>query len=148
MNIFRLIGDLLHLISFLILIWKIKKTKSVTGKLFTLILIIFKGLSMKSQLVFLIVFCTRYIDLFLYWISLYNFCMKILYISATLYILYLFKMKHPISLTYDSVLDSINLYKFIFPPAAALTIVFHTGFTPFELLWSFSIWLEALAIIP
>ena len=38
MNIFRLIADLLHLISFFILIWKIKKTKSVTGNLFLIFL--------------------------------------------------------------------------------------------------------------
>ena len=103
---------------------------------------------MKSQLLFLIVFCTRYIDLFLYWVSLYNFSMKILYIGATVYILYLFKMKHPISLTYDPVQDNINLYKFILPPVLALTLLINTGFKPFELTWSFSIWLEALAIIP
>ena len=49
MNIFRLVADLLHLISFFILIWKIKKTKSVTGLLSNIFfLIYFLGLSMKS----------------------------------------------------------------------------------------------------
>lgn len=29
-----------------------------------------------------------------------------------------------------------------------MTLLFHSDFTPFDLSWSFSIWLEALAIIP
>jgi ER lumen protein retaining receptor len=32
--------------------------------------------------------------------------------------------------------------------AGCLTYFFNTGVIPFELSWSFSIWLEALAIIP
>ncbi len=32
--------------------------------------------------------------------------------------------------------------------AALLALLFHTRFTFFEMSWSFSIWLEAIAILP
>jgi len=32
--------------------------------------------------------------------------------------------------------------------AFVLTVCIHTEFRPFEFIWSFSIWLEALAILP
>lgn len=41
------------------------------------------------------VFLFRYIDLFLYWVSLYNFLMKIFFIGSTIYIIYLMRFKKP-----------------------------------------------------
>ena len=40
-----------------------------------------------------------------------------------------------------------NFYNYL-SAAIALTLILHTKFTTFEMIWSFSIWLEALAIIP
>lgn len=37
----------------------------------------------------------RYIDLFMYFISLYNTCMKVFFISSTAYIIYLMRFKKP-----------------------------------------------------
>lgn len=84
MNIFKFIADLLHLVSFIIIIYKLHKHRSC------------KGVSAKTQEIYLIVFCTRYLDLFMYYISFYNTTMKILFISVTLYILYLMKYQSPI----------------------------------------------------
>lgn len=83
MNIFRLIGDLLHLLSFFLLIQKILKKKSC------------QELSYRTQEIFLIVFCTRYLDLFMYFVSLYNTLMKVGYIGCTSYIIYLMRFKKP-----------------------------------------------------
>ena len=47
---------------------------------------------------YLVVFVTRYWDLFLYYVSLYKNNMKILYISATAYTIFLIKFKKPICL--------------------------------------------------
>jgi len=47
MNIFRLFGDLSHLASIFILVHKIQKSRSV------------RGISFKTQLIYLIVFLTR-----------------------------------------------------------------------------------------
>ncbi|XP_044534929.1 ER lumen protein-retaining receptor 2 [Gracilinanus agilis] len=65
MNIFRLTGDLSHLAAIIILLLKIWKTRSCAG------------ISGKSQLLFALVFTTRYLDLFTSFISLYNTSMKV-----------------------------------------------------------------------
>jgi len=85
MNIYRLIADLLHLLSFFIIIAKLLRTRSC------------KGVSCKTQEVYLVVFLTRYIDLFMYFISFYNTTMKILYIASTLFIIYLMRLRSPIN---------------------------------------------------
>ena len=78
---------------------------------------------------------------------------KILFLSATAYLIYLVKMKKPYCLGYDPKADNFNHYLFIYPPVLILTIIFHvttrsTSYYHFEYFWSFSIWLEAFAIIP
>lgn len=55
MNIFTFIGDLLHLASVLILLLKITSQSNC------------RGISLKTQLLYCVVFCTRYVDIF------YNF---------------------------------------------------------------------------
>lgn len=50
--------------------------------------------------------------------------------------------------SYDSNSDDFPHYKFIYPGALILAILIHTNLSAFELSWSFSIWAEALAIIP
>ena len=65
----RLLGDLLHLISFAVLGGKLWKSKRVDG------------VSLKTQELYLLVFCTRYLDLFIVHpfydsLTLYNTCMK------------------------------------------------------------------------
>lgn len=92
MNIFRFIADSLHLLSFIILISKIRNTRNCLG------------LSYRTQEIYLVVFLTRYWDLFLYFISLYNTTMKILYISSTLFIIFLMKIKKPYCLVRDCII--------------------------------------------
>lgn len=84
MNIVRLVADLLHLLSFIIIIAKLLRTRSC------------RGVSCKTQEVYLVVFCFRYLDLFMYFVSLYNTVMKILFIGATIFIIYLMRAKNPI----------------------------------------------------
>jgi hypothetical protein len=43
----------------------------------------------------MVVFLMRYWDIFLYWISLYNTTMKIIYLSATAYTIFLILKKKP-----------------------------------------------------
>ena len=50
---------------------------------------------------YLLVFLTRYIDLFLGWKSFYLFAMKIMFIALTAYTLYLMRIKKPYCLSYD-----------------------------------------------
>ena len=37
----------------------------------------------------------RYMDLFMYFISMYNTCMKVIFISATAFIIYMMRFKKP-----------------------------------------------------
>lgn len=85
MNIYRLVADCLHLLSFFIIIAKLLRTRSC------------KGVSCKTQEVYLVVFLMRYFDLFMYFISVYNTSMKVLFISATLLIIYLMRLRSPIN---------------------------------------------------
>ena len=58
-------------------------------------MILFIGLSCKTQEIYLLVFCMRYIDLFMYFISLYNTLMKVFFISSTAFIVYMMRYKKP-----------------------------------------------------
>lgn len=133
MNIFRLAGDLSHLFAIIILLVKIWKTRSCSG------------ISGKSQILFAVTYTTRYIDLFTSYISLYNTIMKIFFIGAsyaTLYLIY-FKFKA----TYDRNHDTFRI-EFLLGPAALLALIINNEFSFMEILWTYSIYLEAVAILP
>ena len=52
------------------------------------------GISFKTQALYVAVFVTRYLDLFLgEWVSLYNTLMKLFFIGSSGYILYLMKYR-------------------------------------------------------
>lgn len=71
MNLFRLVGDLSHLLAIIILLMKIWKTRSCAG------------ISGRSQLLFSIVYTARYLDLFTSFISVYNTVMKVIFLVAS-----------------------------------------------------------------
>lgn len=133
MNIFRLAGDLSHLLAIIILLVKIWKTRSCAG------------ISGKSQFLFALVYTTRYLDLLTNFVSLYNSVMKIVFIGtscATIYLMYL-----KFRATYDSNHDTFRI-ELLLLPVAALGLLVNHEFTVLEVLWSFSIFLEAVAILP
>lgn len=133
MNIFRLAGDLSHLLAIIVLLWKIWKTRSCAG------------ISGKTQILFTIVYLTRYLDLVTTYISLYNSLMKFIFLlasGATVYMMYV-KFKA----TYDHNHDSFRI-EFLLAPAAVLSLLINHEFTVMEILWTFSIYLEAVAILP
>ena len=71
--------------------------------------------------------------------------MKLIYISASIFTCYLifFKFKA----TYDGNHDSMRA-EFLIVPAAGLACLINTKFDVVEILWTFSIYLEAVAILP
>merc|ERR1711990_1236692 len=133
MNVFRLIGDLSHLLAILILLWKIWKTRSCAG------------VSGKSQLLFALVFTTRYLDLFTSFVSLYNTCMKVIFLASTYATVYLmfFKFKA----TYDHNHDTFRA-EFLVVPVGGLAVLVNHELSVMEVLWTFSIYLESVAILP
>lgn len=125
----------MHLLSIIVLMLKIYGTKNV------------KGLSLKTQLIYLLVFCCRYLDIFWNFHSMYNWCMKVLFIGTTSIIVFWMRFKKPYCKYYDPKLDSFNVL-YLVVPAAVLSLVWNEALTPFEILWAFSIYLEAVAIVP
>lgn len=135
MNIFTLIGDVLHLLSIVIILAKIYTLKNC------------KGISLKTQFCYALVFLTRYLDLFWNFHSMYNWFMKIIFISTACCIVYLMRFKVPICETYDQKADFVNLW-FVITPCFLLSLVLNDYFSITEILWTFSIYLEAVAIVP
>ncbi len=73
--------------------------------------------------------------------------MKILFIGITAYTIYLMKIKKPFSLSYDKDSDSFPHY-YVYLAALLMAVIIHKSLNPLDFLWSFSIWLEAFAILP
>merc|ERR1712018_133375 len=133
MNIFRLCGDLCHVAAIFILLLKIWKTRSCSG------------VSGKTQLMFALCFTTRYLDLATNFVSLYNTSMKIIYLICAWGTVYLIYVKF--KATYDGNHDSFRM-EFLIVPAAGLACLVNHAFNALEVLWTFSICLEAVAILP
>ena len=135
MNIFRVSADLLHLLSILVLLLKIHATKSCAG------------ISLKTQELYLAVFVTRYLDLFWNFHSLYNSVFKVVYIATSSMIIWYMKRHRGVKQTYDKDHDTFR-YLFLSVPCAVLALIVNGRFSLFEILWTFSIYLEAVAILP
>lgn len=142
MNIFRYCGDFAHLLSFFIIFYKILTTKQVGG------------ISLKTQVLYVIVFCTRYIDLLWNFASMYNWCMKILFIASSVGIVFIMLRGHTIGklvVPYDPEQDCKWPIWWLIVPCLVMGIIWHEYSAEhrfFEILWSFSVWLEAVAILP
>ncbi|KAJ8549440.1 hypothetical protein K7X08_033147 [Anisodus acutangulus] len=135
MNIFRLAGDMTHLISVLVLLLKIYATKSCSG------------ISLKTQELYAIVFLARYLDLFTDFISLYNTVMKLVFIGSSLAIVWCMRYHRVVRRSYDRELDTFR-YWILVAACSVLALVLHEKFTLQEVFWAFSIYLEAVAILP
>jgi len=152
-NIFRITGDILHLASIILLMLKIQSQRSCAG------------ISYKTQLLYTIVFIARYIDMLnitwlfdseskssITFLSVYNTILKIFFIASSVYTCYLIKVKYPH--TYDRRQDSFRIL-FLIIPCFILGIIFNHSNESFtyigtftDILWAFSIFLEAVAIFP
>ncbi|KAK7457341.1 ER lumen protein retaining receptor [Colletotrichum acutatum] len=123
LNLFRIAGDLSHLASIGILLHKMVQLNSCSG------------ISFKSQALYFLVYIT----------SLWNLIFKILFISSQGYIVYL--MTTAYKPTNDPNQDTFRV-QYLLGGAAALAIIFPYSYTFWEISWTFSIWLEAVAILP
>ncbi|XP_020106189.1 ER lumen protein-retaining receptor A-like [Ananas comosus] len=135
MNVFRFAGDMTHLFSVLVLLLKIYATKSCSG------------ISLKTQELYALVFLTRYLDLLTDFISLYNTVMKLVFISSSLAIVWCMRAHPVVRRTYDKDQDTFRHYTLV-AGSLVLALLFHDRFTIREVCWAFSIYLEAVAILP
>ncbi|XP_066140471.1 ER lumen protein-retaining receptor 1 [Euwallacea fornicatus] len=133
MNVFRLLGDLSHLLAIIILLQKIWYTRSCAG------------ISGKSQILFALVYTARYLDLINAFVSTYNTSMKLVFLMssyATIFLIY-FKFRA----TYDRNHDTFRI-EFLVVPSVILALLINHQFSSLEVLWTFSIYLESVAILP
>ncbi|KAK3725913.1 hypothetical protein LTR37_000061 [Vermiconidia calcicola] len=126
MNVFRIVGDLSHTASKCILIWAIHRNKSA------------EGVSLLTQLLYMVVFGTRYLDLLWVppWYSWWNTCLKIFYIGSSAYIVWL--MMRVYARTREKEYAwKLATYTFLGGLISAPVV-----------LWTFSIILESVCILP
>lgn len=134
----RVTADMLHLAAIVVLLAKMLKTRSAAG------------ISLKSMELFALVFVTRYLDLFVSFLSLYNTSMKIFFILSACHICFLMRFRPPWKSTYDAVNDTFRL-RYLIVPCVVLSLVFHSTTRKgivLDICWSFSQYLEAVAILP
>ncbi|XVF41660.1 hypothetical protein PTKIN_Ptkin01aG0297700 [Pterospermum kingtungense] len=135
MNIFRLAGDMTHLLSIVVLLLKIRTMKSCAG------------ISLRTQELYVIVFLTRYLDLFTRYISFYNTVMKLVFIGTSICIVWYMRYHKVVKQTYSKDQDTYRHY-FLILPCFVLALLIHRTFNVMEVLWTFSLYLEAVAILP
>jgi len=145
-NLFRLCGDMSHVFSILVLLLRLRVAKNAAG------------ISLRTHELFLLVFLTRYTDLFTTYYGIYNSVMKVLYIGSTASIVYAIRYKQPICSSYDKAQDTFRHFEFAILPCIILAVLTHLisgegkgldlARNAQELLWVFSIYLEAVAILP
>ncbi|KAH9603686.1 hypothetical protein KSS87_009262 [Heliosperma pusillum] len=135
MNIFRLAGDMTHLASVLVLLLKIHTIKSCAG------------VSLKTQELYAIVFATRYLDIFTDFISLYNSVMKLIFLSSSFSIVWYMRHHKIVRRSYDKDQDTFRHW-FLVLPCLFLACLTCEKYTFKEIMWTFSLFLEAVAILP
>ncbi|WFD44297.1 endoplasmic reticulum retention protein [Malassezia psittaci] len=102
------------------------------------------GISFKTQALYATVFVTRYFALFSPPV-LYLIVMKLFFLASSFYVIYLMKFKFRSRVEVD--IDSVRI-EYLVGPSILLALLFNYKFTFVEILWSFSIFLEAIAILP
>ncbi|KAG5979612.1 hypothetical protein E4U55_004956 [Claviceps digitariae] len=135
-NIFRVLGDLSHLASKGILITSIHRNRSA------------EGVSLITQGLYALVFCTRYLDIFREKI-LWNLLFKIVYIVTSFYIIGVMQWVFPRSREREL---SWKMGAGVLTVAAALSpfmmMIFEEKWRFRTLMWVFSEILEAGCVLP
>jgi len=131
-NIFRYVGDYLHLFGILVLLVTIGKNKSVAG------------ISRTTQILYFLVFITRYLDLFDHTQTSYLVFFKLTYIGTSLAVLTMF---WKLASTYERRHDTFNIGVVIIPCATA-SVLLTNEYSLLEILWTFSEFIEGFAMVP
>jgi ER lumen protein retaining receptor len=98
-------------------------------------------------MLYCLVFCTRYLDLFFNFHSLYLWVMKLLFIAVSFSIAYIMLYVSPYNKTYSAMEDNFKV-EYLIGGCALMALLWNEAYTFFEILWAFSYWLEAVAIFP
>lgn len=132
-NIFRYTADFSHVLSILVLIYRMIGRKSCAG------------VSLKTRVIYLIVFLCRYVNSGFFAPPMYNLIFKTFYICSTSLVIVLMLTKF--RRTYDKRHDSFSMIILVVM-CVPLALVSTRNYSVGEVLWTFSLWLESVAIIP
>jgi len=148
-SVFRNIGDFLNVCSHIFLMLRLLTAKNA------------QAVSLKTLDIYLLVYVTRYLDIFSYHFSTYNTSMKIFYISTSLSFSLLIRKNRSLRTTYEKNLDTFPCWKVCVLPwifvlvmicishelmVLLLPSMIHMDMK--RVLWFFSILLEATALLP
>ncbi|KAM0438664.1 hypothetical protein ACHAPT_001420 [Fusarium lateritium] len=136
LHLFRILGDLSHALSKCILIFAIHRNRSA------------EGVSLITQILYALVFCTRYLDIFSEKFP-WNLIFKIFYITSSFYILGIMQWIYPRSREREIAwkIGAIILGgSFILSPFVMLIFESHKGFLTW--MWVFSQILESVCVLP
>lgn len=131
-NLFRYVGDYLHLFGIVILLATIAKNKSVAG------------ISRSTQVLYFLVFTTRYLDLFDHTQTTYLVVFKLTYIFTACIILACF---YVMDQSYQRVNDTCNISVILLPCITA-ALLLTNEYSILEILWTFSEFVEGFAMVP
>ncbi|KAF9875699.1 ER lumen protein retaining receptor [Colletotrichum karsti] len=135
-QVFRLLGDVSHLLSKVILMLAIHRNRSA------------EGVSLITQGLYALVFCTRYLDLFAEQ-SAWNFMFKIFYIMSSIYIIAIMQWAYPRSrereISWKVGAGALGGSLLLSP----FTMLIFEKFWGFRVwLWDFSQILESVCVLP
>lgn len=143
-NLFHALADISHTASKFILIWAIHNNRSA------------EGVSLLTQLLYVLVFSTRYLDIlttnpFQSGLAVWNTCLKIVYITTSAYVVFL--MMRVFARTrekeYGWKLATWSLAGSMAATPVVLWLFEGWDYFSFmELLWTFSVILESVCILP
>lgn len=131
-NVFRYIGDYLHLLGIFVLLGVLAKNKSC------------QGISRSTQILYFTVFATRYLDLFDHAQTAYLVFFKVTYIITSVLVLVIF---YQLDKTYERSKDTCSLVV-IFAPCATAALLLTSEYSILEILWTFSEFVEGFAMVP
>lgn len=137
-NIFRVLGDISHILSKCILIFAIHRNKSA------------EGVSMITQILYAIVFCSRYTDLFSEAYA-WNLFFKIFYILSSIYIIVIMRWQFARTREREIAwkLGAAALGgSLLISPFVMLVFEGKESWSLFTWIWDFSQILESVCVLP
>jgi len=131
-NVYRYVGDSLHLLGVVVLIITLMKNRGC------------KGISRGTQVLRLVVFVTRYLDLFFLNQIEYLVFFKVSYIITSIIVLVVFWKTDE---TYEWEKDTCSL-AVIFLPCIIVATILANDYAILEICWTFSQFLAGFAMVP
>ncbi|CAJ1350365.1 unnamed protein product [Effrenium voratum] len=131
-NIFRYIGDYLHLFGVFALLATLAKNRSCAG------------ISRSTQILYFLVFVTRYLDLLDKTQAVYLVFFKITYIVTSIIVLAIF---YKLDASYERRKDTCSLAVILVPVSISAFLLAET-YQLVDILWTFSQFCEGFAMVP